>query len=96
VKTSAPLVAVAAIISSMAGGSSREEAVVPDVVGIHVQSASGQLRSAGFAIQIDEPIDLSAASVSDTLGVSGPTRPTSCVEKLAELPLRELLESLSS
>jgi hypothetical protein len=73
VKTSAALVAVAAIISSMAGGSSREEAVVPDVVGIHVQSAYGQLRSAGFAIQIDEPIDLSAASVSHQ-SVAGESR----------------------
>jgi beta-lactam-binding protein with PASTA domain len=61
VKTGAALVAVAAIISSMAGGLSREEAVVPDVVGVHIQSAYGQLRSAGFAIQIDEPIDLSAS-----------------------------------
>jgi hypothetical protein len=61
VKTGAALVAVAAIISSMAGALSREEAVVPDVVGVHIQSAYGQLRSAGFAIQIDEPIDLSAS-----------------------------------
>jgi beta-lactam-binding protein with PASTA domain len=62
VRTGAALVVVTAIISLIAGDSSRDEAVVPEVVGVDVHSAYGQLRRAGFAIQIDEPIDMSPTS----------------------------------
>jgi hypothetical protein len=78
VRTGAALVAVTAILSLMAGGSSRREAVVPDVVGVEVHSAYVHLRSAGFAIQIDEPIDvtpMSAASISHQSVAGGSRAP---------------------
>jgi hypothetical protein len=67
VRTSSAVIAVIGILSLMIGCSSYDEAVVPDVVGVDVHSAYDQLRRAGFAIQIEEPIDVTpsrAAHVS--------------------------------
>lgn len=66
-RTKGAVIAAIGLLSLMIGCSSHDEAVVPDVVGVDVHSAYGQLRRAGFAIQIDEPIDVTpsrAAHVS--------------------------------
>jgi beta-lactam-binding protein with PASTA domain len=59
------LVALATIVSLIAGASSRDHVVVPDVVGVDVHSAYDQLRGAGFPIRIEEPIAIGAANVSE-------------------------------
>jgi beta-lactam-binding protein with PASTA domain len=56
---------VATIVSLIAGGSFRDEVVVPDVVGVDVYSAYDELREAGFAIRIEEPIANGAPSVTE-------------------------------
>jgi beta-lactam-binding protein with PASTA domain len=44
----------------VSGSSAAGQAVVPDVVGLNVVSAYYDVRDAGFAVQIDEPIEIDA------------------------------------
>jgi beta-lactam-binding protein with PASTA domain len=73
--TTAALVTVATIVSLIAGGSSRDEVVVPAVVGVDVHSAYDQLREADFAIRIEEPIAIDAASVREQSVAPGSKAP---------------------
>jgi beta-lactam-binding protein with PASTA domain len=67
------LIAAAMIASLLAGGSSRDETVVPAVVGEAVTSAYEELQVAGFAIATEEPIriDFTGAPVVDHQSVAG-------------------------
>jgi hypothetical protein len=73
--TGAVWVAVATIISLIAGGSFRDEVTVPDVIGLEVHSAYDELREAGFAIGIEEPIATGAPSVTEQSVAPGRTAP---------------------
>ena len=75
VRTSAVCVALATIVSLIAGGSFRDEVVVPDVVGVDVYSAYDELREAGFAIRIEELIATDAPSVTKQSVAPGRTAP---------------------
>jgi PASTA domain-containing protein len=66
---------VATIVSLIAGGSFRDEVVVPDVVGVDVYSAYDVLREAGFAIRIEEPIASGGPSVTEQSVAPGRTAP---------------------
>jgi beta-lactam-binding protein with PASTA domain len=60
----------------VSGGSFAGDAVVPDVVGMNVVSAYDAVHEAGFAVQIDEPIELDAivnhqSRGSGTIGRAG-------------------------
>lgn len=55
----AAVTAMAGVVSLVVTGSSFPgQAVVPDVVGMDVVSAYGAVREAGFAVQINEPVDV--------------------------------------
>lgn len=55
----AAVTTVAAFVGLVVTGSSfRGQAVVPDVVGMNVVSAYGSVREAGFAVQINQPVDV--------------------------------------
>jgi hypothetical protein len=58
VRTTAALVVAAMMVSVIAGGASHDEVAVPNVVGANVDSAYDELRAAGFAVGIEEPIDM--------------------------------------
>ena len=55
---------------AVSGSSAAGQAVVPDVVGLNVLRAYDAVHEAGFAVQIDEPVDMSA-SVSDQSRAAG-------------------------
>jgi beta-lactam-binding protein with PASTA domain len=54
------VIALAATLSAVVSGSSPADAVVPDVVGLSVTRAYDAVHEAGFAVQIDEPVEMSA------------------------------------
>jgi beta-lactam-binding protein with PASTA domain len=57
----AAVIAIAGTLCLVVSGSSAAgQAVVPDVVGLNVVSAYYDVRDAGFAVQIDEPIEIGA------------------------------------
>jgi hypothetical protein len=58
VTTAAALFLAAFMVSVITGGTSHDEVPVPDVVGANVDSAYDELRGAGFAVGIEEPIDM--------------------------------------
>jgi PASTA domain len=64
---SSRIAAVIAIVGALclvvSGSSAAGQAVVPDVVGLNVDSAYDDLRDAGFAVQIDEAIAMDAVVV---------------------------------
>jgi hypothetical protein len=69
-----PIAAVIAIAGTLcfvvSGSSAAGQAVVPDVVGLDVLSAYDAVRDAGFAVQIDEPIDVTPNTMARVSGQS--------------------------
>lgn len=74
-RTTAALVTMTTIVSLIAGGSFRDEVTVPDVIEEDVASAYYDLRKAGFAIRIEEPIAIGTASVSEQSVKAGSKAP---------------------
>jgi beta-lactam-binding protein with PASTA domain len=56
---------MAGICLAISGSSPAGQAVVPDVVGLDVLSAYDAVHEAGFAVQINEPIDITPNRISD-------------------------------
>jgi beta-lactam-binding protein with PASTA domain len=64
-KTRVAVIGMAIAFCPTPGCSSHDQAVVPDVVGTDVSSAYNKLRRAGFAVRIDERIDVTPNHISN-------------------------------
>ena len=65
----AAVIAIAGTLCLVVSGSSAAgQAIVPDVMGLNVDSAYYDLHHAGFAVQIDEPIAMDAVVVHQSSG----------------------------